>query len=293
MTGSKAEIIAAVDEALDSLLPNEDMYPPEIHRAMRYSVFAGGKRLRPLLVISAADIFAVPLKHALPVACAIEMVHTYSLIHDDLPSMDNDDYRRGRPANHKVFGEAIALLAGDALLTAAFATLAGAASACFPAETVIELQRELAQAAGTSGMIGGQVVDILSEGKAVDGQTLDYIHFHKTAALITCCVRSGAIMGQASPEQLQALTGFGRKIGLAFQIVDDILDVTGDEKLLGKKTGADAGKQKATYPALYGLEAARKKAAILLKEALECLKPFGPAAENLKELARYAIMRNS
>ncbi|NLM52550.1 MAG: polyprenyl synthetase family protein [Firmicutes bacterium] len=285
------EIIAAVDAALDQYLPPETAYPEEIHRAVRYSVFAGGKRLRPLLTITAANVFNVPLEHALPAACAIEMIHTYSLIHDDLPALDNDDYRRGRLANHKVFGEAMAILAGDALLTCAFETLAREAPKYLPLETVVALQQEISRAAGTAGMIGGQVVDIISEGKPVDAETLEYIHRHKTGALITCCIRCGAKMGQASAQQLALLSTYGEKIGFAFQIVDDILDITGEEEVLGKKTGSDAAKQKATYPALYGLEAAHKEAEKLLAEADACLEPFGEAAESLKSLAQMLVNR--
>ena len=285
------KIIAAVDAALDQYLPPETAYPEEIHRAVRYSVFAGGKRLRPLLTITAANVFNVPLEHALPAACAIEMIHTYSLIHDDLPALDNDDYRRGRLANHKVFGEAMAILAGDALLTCAFETLAREAPKYLPLETVVALQQEISRAAGTAGMIGGQVVDIISEGKPVDAETLEYIHRHKTGALITCCIRCGAKMGQASAQQLALLSTYGEKIGFAFQIVDDILDITGEEEVLGKKTGSDAAKQKATYPALYGLEAAHKEAEKLLAEADACLEPFGEAAESLKSLAQMLVNR--
>ena len=285
------EIIAAVDEALDRFLPPETAFPEEIHRAVRYSVFAGGKRLRPLLTVAAAQVFAAPLEHVLPAACAIEMIHTYSLIHDDLPALDDDDYRRGRLSNHKVFGEAMAILAGDALLTCAFETLAGEAPKYLPLATVVALQQEISRAAGTAGMIGGQVVDILSEGKPVEAKTLEYIHRHKTGALITCCIRCGAKIGQASAKELELLSTYGEKIGLAFQIIDDILDLTGDEAALGKKTGSDVQKQKATYPALYGLEAARKQAEKLLAEADACLEPFGAAAAGLKELAQMLVNR--
>ena len=291
MTTNWQEIIAAVDQALDGYLPPADSFPPDICRAVRYSVFAGGKRLRPLLVITTADIFGVPLQHALPAACAIEMIHTYSLIHDDLPALDNDDFRRGLASNHKVFGEAMAILAGDALLTAAFETLSIAAPVYFPPHIVVALIQEVSRAAGMTGMIGGQVADILSEGRPVHPDVLEYIHRHKTGALITCCVRCGARMGQAAPKQLQALTAFGEKAGLAFQIVDDILDVVGDEAALGKKTGADAGKQKATYPAVHGLEKARAEADSLYKSALADLAPFGAAAAGLTELAGMLINR--
>ncbi|MBS3898053.1 MAG: polyprenyl synthetase family protein [Dethiobacter sp.] len=291
MTFEISKTVAQVDEALNRLLPPEDTFPPEIHGAIRYSVFAGGKRLRPLLTLSAAEIFGVPQLHAMPAACSLEMVHTYSLIHDDLPALDNDNYRRGRFSNHKVYGEAIAILAGDALLTMAFETLAGEASAYFPAATVVRLMEELSKAAGVSGMIGGQVADILSEGKQVSAERLDYIHRHKTGALFSCAIRSGAIMGGASLAELRILTSFADKMGLAFQIVDDLLDITGEQALLGKKTGADAERQKATYPALFGLDAAQKRAVDLLFEAEQELEPFGEAAASLYYLAQKLVHR--
>lgn len=291
MTSNRSEIIAEVNAALEQYLPPETTYPPEIHRAVRYSVFAGGKRLRPLLTLAAAEIFSVPRQHALPAACAIEMIHTYSLIHDDLPAMDNDDYRRGRPANHKVFGEALAILAGDALLTLAFEIVATQAAAYFPAETVVALQREISRASGMAGMIGGQVVDILSEGKPAEAEILDYIHRHKTGALFRCCLRCGALMGQATPAELAALTAFADKVGLAFQIVDDILDITGTASELGKQTGSDVNRQKMTYPALYGLQQAQEKTDSLLEEALLLLEPFGTAAAGLAALARQLVRR--
>jgi geranylgeranyl diphosphate synthase type II len=285
------QAVADVDDALSVFLPPEDKYPTEIHRAVRYSMFAGGKRLRPLLTLATADIFGVPRRHSLPTACALEMVHTYSLIHDDLPALDNDDFRRGQPSNHKVFGEAMAILAGDALLTLAFETLAAEASAYFRAATVVRLVEELSKAAGMRGMIGGQVVDMLSEGKTVSAEVLDYIHQNKTGALFNCCIRSGAIMGGASIDELKEMSLFATKIGLAFQIVDDILDITGDEKVMGKKTGADVGRKKATYPALHGLENAQKKADSLLQEAEEHLNPFGERALGLWFLAEKLVHR--
>lgn len=283
---------AQVDEALDRWLPPESAYPPEIHRAVRYSVFAGGKRLRPLLVLCTAEIFGAG-EQALPAACAVEMVHTYSLIHDDLPALDDDDFRRGRPSNHKMYGEAMAILAGDALLTYAFELLAGEAVKYLPAERALALVHELGTAAGTGGMIGGQVVDILSEGSAVSPEVLDYIHRNKTGALITCCIRMGAIAGGADSEELETLTRSAQKLGLAFQIVDDILDITGDEKKLGKKVGSDAAKKKATYPALYGLEQSRRQAESLYREGIADLDRFGPRAEPLKQLARMLVFRDS
>ena len=291
MTPELKQLAADVDVALERFLPVEDAFPAEIHRAVRYSVFAGGKRLRPLLVLAASDVFRVPIQHAMPAACALEMIHTYSLIHDDLPALDDDDYRRGRLSNHKVFGEAMAILAGDALLTLAFETLAAEAPAYFRAATVVRLMEELANASGMAGMIGGQVVDLLSEGQEVNADVLDYIHKHKTGKLFTCCIRSGAIMGGASIEELQRLTTFSEKIGLAFQIVDDILDIIGDATLLGKKTGSDVSKQKMTYPALYGLEKAQLKADRLYQCAVAELEPFGKSAHMLLELADILVHR--
>lgn len=293
MTFEISRTAAQVDDALDRFLPREDTFPAEIHGAIRYSVFAGGKRLRPLLTLSAAEIFGVPQLHAMPAACSLEMVHTYSLIHDDLPALDNDDYRRGRLSNHKVYGEAMAILAGDALLTMAFETLAGEASAYFPAATVVRLMEELSKAAGVSGMIGGQVVDLLSEGKQVSAELLDYIHRHKTGALFSCAIRCGAIMGGASLAELRMLTSFADKMGLAFQIVDDMLDITGEQALLGKKTGADVERQKATYPAFFGLDTAREKAADILSDAEKELEPFGEAAASLYYLAQKLVHRQS
>lgn len=284
-------VAAEVDRALDRYLPGEDAYPQPIHRAMRYSVFAGGKRLRPLLTLASAAIFDVPTEEAMPAACAIELVHTYSLIHDDLPALDDDDYRRGRPSNHKVFGEALAILAGDALLTMAFGLLAREAVRFFLPEVVVQLAAELASAAGTSGMIGGQVMDILTTGGQASAGVLEYIHTHKTGALFACCLRSGAIMGGAGAEELAALTRFAQSIGLAFQIVDDILDITGDEALLGKKTGADQKMNKATYPALFGLREAEKRATEHFQAALAELVPFGERAGNLAYLARQMVRR--
>lgn len=286
-------VLTQVDAALDRFLPQENAFPTEINSAVRYSVFAGGKRLRPLLTLSAAQIFGVSQLQAMPAACALEMVHTYSLIHDDLPALDNDDYRRGRLSNHKVYGEAIAILAGDALLTMAFETLAGEASVYFPPAIVVQLLKELGKAAGISGMIGGQVVDLLSEGKQITAETLDYIHRHKTGALFSCAIRSGAIMGGATPAELRHLTAFAEKMGLAFQIIDDILDITGDQGLLGKKTGADVERKKATYPALFGLGAAQSKAADLLVAAEKDLEPFGEAAVGLSALAKKLVNRQS
>ncbi len=275
----------AVDEALEGYLPATDAPPAAIHEAMRYSVFAGGKRLRPILVIAGAEAVGGTMERVLPTACALELIHTYSLIHDDLPAMDDDDYRRGRLTNHKVFGEAIAILAGDALLTLAFALLAEHAS--------LEVVKEVAHAAGTFGMIGGQVADIQSEGKSVDAETLEYIHRHKTAALIRCSLQSGALLAGASASALQAISEAGSHLGLAFQIVDDILDVEGSLEALGKTAGSDRRKKKVTYPEHFGLEASRLKAKSLIEDAKARLAPIGPWAEPIRALADFIFQRKS
>jgi len=280
-----AERRRAVEAALERYLPPKDAPPATIHEAMRYSVFAGGKRLRPILVIAGAEAVGGAMEPVLPSACALELIHTYSLIHDDLPAMDDDDYRRGRLTNHKVFGEAIAILAGDALLTLAIALLAEHAT--------LEVIREVAVAAGTFGMIGGQVVDIQSEGKSVDAERLEYIHRHKTAALIRCSLRSGALLAGASPSALEAIGEAGAHLGLAFQIVDDILDVEGSLEALGKTAGSDQRKKKVTYPEYFGLEASRLKAKSLIEEAKARLQPLGPKVEPIRALADFIFQRKS
>jgi geranylgeranyl diphosphate synthase type II len=275
----------AVDAALDRLLPPAAAPPPVIHEAMRYSVLAGGKRLRPILALAGAEAVGGELEPVLPTACALELIHTYSLIHDDLPAMDDDDFRRGRPTSHKVFGEAIAILAGDALLTLAFELLARHATPPVVAE--------VAEAAGTAGMIGGQVVDIQSEGKRVDAQTLEYIHRHKTAALIRASLLSGARLAGAPPAQLEAIGEAGGRLGLAFQIVDDVLDVEGSLEELGKTAGSDRRKKKVTYPEHFGLEVSRLKAKGLVEEAKGLLAPLGHRAEPLRALADFILQRRS
>jgi geranylgeranyl diphosphate synthase type II len=280
-----AERRRAVDEALERHLPPKDAPPATIHEAMRYSVFAGGKRLRPILVIAGAEAVGGTMERVLPAAGALELIHTYSLIHDDLPAMDDDDYRRGRLTNHKVFGEAMAILAGDALLTLAFGLLAEHAS--------LEVVKEVAAAAGTVGMIGGQVVDIQSEGKSVDAETLEYIHRHKTAALIRCSLLSGAMLAGAPPTALKAIGDAGTHLGLAFQIVDDILDVEGSLEELGKMAGSDQRKKKATYPEYFGLEASRLKAKSLIEDAKAALQPLSPRAEPIRALADFIFQRKS
>src|SRR5512145_874587 len=288
------ECLARVDRALDAYLPAEDTLPPRLHQAMRYSVFAGGKRLRPVLIIAACEAVGGDPERVLPAACAMEMIHTYSLIHDDLPAMDDDDFRRGRPTNHKVFGEANAILAGDALLTEAFRLLADpeANRDIDPAVTlkVIEI---IARCAGSQGMVGGQVVDMESEGQAIDFATLQYIHTRKTGALFLASIQVGGWLGGGSDVQVAALTRFGETAGLAFQIADDILDIVGDQQELGKDVGSDQARGKATYPALLGLSEARRRADELRDLAIAALEPLGKDAEPLRAIARYIVDRTS
>jgi geranylgeranyl diphosphate synthase, type II len=283
-----------VDEALDRFLPDGSELPASLHGSMRYSVFAGGKRVRPILLLAACETVGGEIRGAMPAACAMEMIHTYSLIHDDLPAMDDDDFRRGNPTNHKVYGEATAILAGDALLTEAFILLARAEEGAHPAAR-LRVIHEIAHASGSRGMVGGQVVDMESEGKDVeiDLATLSYIHTHKTGALIRASVRAGAILGGASVESLAALTRYGEAIGLAFQIADDILDVEGTTEELGKDAGSDQARGKATYPALVGLEASKARAAELVEMALDALAPFDERAEPLRAIASYIVKRKS
>lgn len=289
------ERCALVDEALEKFLPPEGDLPTSIHRAMRYSIFAGGKRVRPVLMLAACEAVGGVLEDALPAACAMEMIHTYSLIHDDLPAMDDDDFRRGRPTNHKVFGEAIAILAGDALLTEAFITMGSPDYAArVGAERLVPVMREIAFCAGSRGMVGGQVVDMESEGKAdIDLATVQYIHTHKTGALIKASVKSGAILGGADGEALAAMTKFGETVGLAFQIADDILDIEGTTEQIGKDAGSDQARGKATYPAVIGLAESKRRARELVEIALDALASFGERAEPLREIARYIVARES
>ena len=285
--------VAQVDEALERVLPPDTVPPPSLHRAMRYSVQAGGKRLRPVLVIAGAEAVGGTAEQVMETACALELIHTYSLIHDDLPAMDNDDYRRGRLTNHKVFGEAIAILAGDALLTLAFKLIALNGARTGDPRIIASLVTDIADAAGTDGMVGGQVVDIESEGKTVSAETLDYIHTHKTAALIRASLCAGALIAGATPAQRAAITTCGDALGLAFQIVDDILDVEGSTEELGKTAGKDAQQQKATYPAFHGLEASRAKARVLIDQAKHALDPLGARAEPIRALADFIFERRS
>ena len=288
-----AERRTLVDTALDRFLPLETAPPPAVHRAMRYSVLAGGKRLRPILVIAGAEAAGGTAELVLPTACALELIHTYSLIHDDLPAMDDDDFRRGRLTSHKVFGEAMAILAGDALLTLAFKLIADTAALGPDPRVICDVVTEIAAAAGTAGMVGGQVVDIESEGKPVSAATLDYIHSHKTAALIRAALRVGALLAGAKPDALQAITVAGEKLGLAFQIVDDILDVEGSLAELGKTAGSDERKRKATYPALHGLDASRRRAGALITEAKAELALLGAPGAPIGALADFILERRS
>jgi len=283
-----------VDAALDRFLPSEDTPPPSVHRAMRYSVLAGGKRLRPILVIAGAELVGVQSSRVMPTACAFEMIHTYSLIHDDLPAMDDDDYRRGRLTNHKVFGDAIAILAGDALLTLAFQLVAqNAALTGVDAKVVCDVVAEIAGAAGTLGMVGGQVVDIESEGKTITPEALEYIHIHKTAALLRASLSVGARLGGADAAALAAVGEAGQSLGLAFQIVDDILDVEGSLETLGKTAGSDERKQKVTYPALHGIEASRREARRLIERTKSRLAVFGARSAPVCALADFVVERKS
>ena len=291
LPGIMAERRALVDAALERWLPVQAERPPKVHEAMRYSVFAGGKRLRPLLALFACEAVGADPAEAMPAAVALELIHTYSLIHDDLPAMDDDDFRRGRPTCHKVFGEAIAILAGDGLLTHAFRVLADLDPDRVAAVRRLQVIAEIAEAAGSLGMVGGQAMDILSEGRALDRETLLYLHTHKTGALIRASIRSGGIAGGAQGESLAALTRYGEAVGLAFQIVDDILDIEGATEEMGKSAGSDARKHKATYPALFGLEASRQDAARLLDEAKAALRPLGEKASILAALADFVGKR--
>ena len=285
----KSEVI---NQALDNYLPPADLKPTKLHQSMRYSVLAGGKRLRPILTLIAAQLVGdLAEEEVMPAACALELVHNYSLIHDDLPSMDDDDMRRGQPSNHKKFDPALAILAGDALLTLAFELLSEMEDV--EAEKINLLTKELAQGAGHQGMVGGQVVDIEAEGKMIDSQELDYIHRHKTGALLKASVRIGAAAGGASAEELRALTTYAEKIGLAFQIVDDILDVEGSAEKLGKAVGSDSNKEKATFPTIYGLDKSKELAVERVEEAKEALAVFGEVDEAgiLRDLADYIVQR--
>ncbi len=278
-----------VEAALELAVPLT--YPETIHEAIRYSLLAGGKRLRPILCLASCELVGGTIAQAMPTACALEMIHTMSLIHDDLPAMDNDDYRRGRLTNHKVYGEAMAILAGDGLLAHAFAWVAQQTQNV-PADRVVEVLGRLGQAAGIGGLVSGQVVDLESEGRPdVTLETLHYIHTHKTAALLEISVVSGAILGGADRDTVQRLSRYAQNIGLAFQIIDDILDITSTQEALGKSIGKDIQAQKVTYPSLLGIEESQRQAQQLIDEANAQLADFGPAAHPLLALAEFITAR--
>lgn len=279
-----------VEAALESFLPSSDTYPPLVHQAMRYSVMGGGKRLRPALVIAGAETVGGKVADVLPAACAVELIHAYSLIHDDLPAMDNDDYRRGKLTSHKVYGEALAILAGDALLTLAFKLLTEIESS--RPEKVLKVINELAEGAGTFGLVGGQVVDTCSMGESDGEAVLEYIHRHKTGALYRVSVRAGAILAGASKKQLDCLTEYAENLGLAFQIKDDLLDIEGDAEKIGKPVGSDIKNEKLTYPALFGLEKSREKARQAAEKAREALRCFDRKADFLRALVDFVINRD-
>jgi geranylgeranyl diphosphate synthase type II len=285
---------AVVEEALEGIFPPPEGPAADIVSAMDYSLFAGGKRLRPILCIAGAEAAGGEAKDVLPVACAIELIHTYSLIHDDLPVMDDDDMRRGKPTNHKVFGEAVALLAGDGLLTKAFHVMTNSdfVNRVRP-NALLAVIGLIAQAAGYEGMVGGQVVDIQSEGKEVDPSIVQFIHTRKTAALISASVVSGAILVDAAEDQVKALTSYGQNIGLAFQVSDDILDIEGDSRELGKNVGSDTRQEKITYPAVLGLKRSKEIQEGLVEQAIESLAPFDQRAEPLRHIAKYIIVRKT
>jgi geranylgeranyl diphosphate synthase type II len=281
-----------VDKALEKLVPPADYFPASVHGAMRYSLFAGGKRVRPALAIAAAEALGAKTADLLPIAGALELIHTYSLIHDDLPAMDDDDLRRGRPTCHKAYGEAIAILAGDGLLNMAFEVLSDPRRLkAVPANRLVTIIKEISTASGVFGMVGGQVVDMESEGGDIDFPTLEYIHTHKTGALIRASVRVGALYAKAGKRQFTALTRYGEMVGLAFQIADDILDITGKQEEIGKDVGSDIKKGKKTFPGFYGLEESRRRAQEVSDKAVLALKDFDRKADPLRELAKYIINR--
>jgi geranylgeranyl diphosphate synthase type II len=280
-----------IEATLDALLPPKTQTPGVLYDSMRYSIFAGGKRLRPALTLATVEALGGDVEAALPVAATLEMIHTYSLIHDDLPCMDDDDLRRGMPTNHKVYGEATALLAGDALLTHAFQVL-GTMKTDVPASTMLRIVGELAKASGAVGMVAGQMADMENEGKQANAETLAFIHANKTGALLTASVRIGALFAAAQEAQLHALTTYAQRIGLAFQIQDDILDVVGETAKLGKAVGADAAHAKSTYPVLYGLEESREMVRRLTDEAHQALQASDLTALRLHQIADWLVSRD-
>ncbi|BAT55051.1 farnesyl-diphosphate synthase [Nostoc sp. NIES-3756] len=278
---------AALDEAIPVI------YPEKIYESMRYSLLAGGKRLRPILCLATCEMMGGTIEMAMPTACAVEMIHTMSLIHDDLPAMDNDDYRRGMLTNHKVYGEDIAILAGDGLLAYAFELVAIRTPESVPRDKVLQVIARLGRALGAAGLVGGQVVDLESEGKTdISLETLNFIHNHKTAALLEACVVCGGILASASSEDIQRLTRYSQNIGLAFQIIDDILDITSTQEQLGKTAGKDLQAKKVTYPSLWGIEQSRIKAQELIEAACAELEPFGESAQPLVAIAHFITSRN-
>lgn len=281
-----------VDEYLEQAVPSENTYPQVLHKAIRYSLFAGGKRIRPILAIAAFEAVGGGSDVILPFASSLELIHTYSLVHDDLPAMDNDDFRRGKPTHHKVFGEAMAILSGDALLTLAFSLIMEERILKeIEPQLVLQASREISFGAGNFGMIGGQVVDILSEGTQVDYGTLEYIHTHKTGALIRAALRVGGVIGEASKENLLGLTRYGECVGLAFQIADDLLDIEGTKEALGKNIKGDTQKGKITYPSVLGREASHQRAQELMEMGIKNLESFGETANPLRELASFIVNR--
>ncbi|MBW4688833.1 MAG: polyprenyl synthetase family protein [Komarekiella atlantica HA4396-MV6] len=279
------------DTALDQAIPI--IYPEKIYEAMRYSLLAGGKRVRPILCLATCEMFGGTIEMAMPTACAVEMIHTMSLIHDDLPAMDNDDYRRGKLTNHKVYGDDVAILAGDGLLALAFEFVATQTPQTVDRARVLQVVARLGRALGAAGLVGGQVVDLESEGKSdISLETLNFIHRHKTAALLEACVVCGGILAGASSEDVQRLTRYAQNIGLAFQIIDDILDVTATQEQLGKTAGKDQKAKKVTYPSLWGLEESRLKAQELVKAACAELEPFKERAEPMVAIAHFITSRN-
>jgi geranylgeranyl diphosphate synthase type II len=285
--------VAIIETALSQCVAAPGGPAGELFKAMRYSLMAGGKRLRPILALAACEAIGGPMEAALGLACAIEMIHTYSLIHDDLPCMDDDDLRRGRPTNHKVFGEAIATLAGDALLTDAFKVLASSSNPSWPlpVQSLLDTVAELADAAGSAGMVGGQTIDLLAEGKALDLDQLEDLHAKKTGALFVAAVCGGARLGGAKPAQLVSLKGYAQALGLAFQVVDDLLDVEASTETMGKRTNKDEGRGKATYPSLIGVARSRELAHDLVTRAEAALAAFDHRADPLRMLAAFAVER--
>jgi len=279
-----------VNIILDRYLPRKDEYPKELHKTMRYSVFAGGKRLRPYLTTTAWQLYQSKPGPIIPIAAAIELLHTFTLIHDDLPDIDNDEYRRGKKSCHAMYGEGAALLAGDALLIGAFELIA---SSDFDPVVKQRFVKELADECGINGLIAGQMVDIESEGKTIDKKTLEYIHENKTGRLINLCLRFGAMAGGANQKELDVLAEYGRKVGLAFQITDDLLDIEGDPEQVGKTLGKDIDQQKATFPAVYGIPASKEMARDLIEKAKAVLKPFGDKGILLEALADFILNRTS